>query len=445
MSITAIGFVAIYVSGLGLAFFVNPIFGLLTYLWAFYGDPPSHWWGDDLPDLRWSLAAAIVTLVSTARNKRSQTIPWYSTWPARFLILYAGWAWIQTIWAVNQPYHVEGAILFTKYVVLYGLIYIIAVDPKALERLVVAHIAGCLVWGWMAYTMTVSGRLEGRFGPGIDDSNVLATHLAVGLAFAGFLFVGLQGLKRWISLGAIPFILNAIILTASRGAFVGAVGAGMAAAVFAPRVNRRIVLGCLALGGVLLVYLGNNLFWERISTSAQTDEAVMDASASSRLAIAQAEFKMFLDFPFGAGHRGNEVLSPGYMPPEVLTAGEGGVRVRSAHNTFLAVLVDQGIPGVILYLALLVWVAVSLIRLRPAVFTGTHKNLSVFRGALASSFAVVLVSGQFINLLKFEMTVWLFAILAVLQSFPRESISSIAPSHGQRVIPEPKSETWTIN
>jgi len=431
MSITALGFVAIYVLGLGLSFFVNPMFGLLTYLWAFYGDPPSRWWGNDLPDLRWSLTAAIVTLASTAGSRKPQSIPWYSTWPARFLILYAGWVWIQTIWAVYQPYHVDGAILFTKYVVLYGLIYNIAVDSKAIERLVVAHIVGCFVWGWMAYTMEVSGRLEARFGPGIDDSNVLASHLAVGMAFAGFLFVGLQGLKRWGILAAIPFILNAIILAASRGVFVSIVGAGIAAAGFSPRANRRVVLGALALGSVLLVYMANELFWERISTVAQTDEAAMDTSASSRLVIARAELNMFLDFPFGAGHRGNEVLSPDYMPPELLTVGERGVPVRAAHNTFLAVLVDQGIPGAILYLALLVWVAASLIRLRPAAFTGTHKNVSVFRGALASSFAIILVSGQFINLLKFEMTIWLFALLAVLERLAQDdSLKESNPQPG---------------
>ena len=424
MSLTAVGFVAIYIAGLGLAFFANPIFGLFAYLWAFYNDPASRWWGESLPDLRWSLTAAIVTLIATLGTRKAARVPWYSTWPARLLIMYVGWMWIQTIWAVSLEYHLDGAILFTKYLVLYGLVYTVAADSILLERLTLAHIAGCFLWGLTAYAMTISGRLEGRFGPGVDDANVLGAHLSVGLVFAGFMFVGFQGIKRWVVFGTIPFILNAIILVASRSVFIGIVSAGMAAVFFIPRTKKAIVFSCLALGGALLVYLANDLFWERISTVTQTDESTMDASASSRFIIARAEVDMFLDYPFGAGHRGNEVLSPDYLPAEVLTGGEGGLRVRSAHNTFLAVLVDQGIPGIILYVGLFVWMAVSLIRLRTVELTDKFKELLVYRGALASGFAVILVTGQFINLLKFEMTIWIFAMLAVMQCLVQDDLMS---------------------
>jgi hypothetical protein len=63
MSITALVFVGLYVAGL-VAAFRNPMFGLCAYLWAFYNHPPSRWWGSELPDLRWSLIAAAVTLAA---------------------------------------------------------------------------------------------------------------------------------------------------------------------------------------------------------------------------------------------------------------------------------------------------------------------------------------------------------------------------------------------
>lgn len=63
MSITAAVFVLVYVAGLALALW-NPMAGLCAYLWAFYMNPPGNWWGQDLPDLRWSLIAALVTFVA---------------------------------------------------------------------------------------------------------------------------------------------------------------------------------------------------------------------------------------------------------------------------------------------------------------------------------------------------------------------------------------------
>src|SRR5687767_13695590 len=63
MSLTALAFLAIFFGGLVLAFY-RPLFGLGVYVWTFYANPASAWWGQDLPDLRWSMSAAVVTLIA---------------------------------------------------------------------------------------------------------------------------------------------------------------------------------------------------------------------------------------------------------------------------------------------------------------------------------------------------------------------------------------------
>ncbi|MEZ4763670.1 MAG: hypothetical protein R3C26_10895 [Calditrichia bacterium] len=60
MSLTAIIFALIYFSGMMLTFY-NPVFGVLTYIFEWHNHPPYFWWGNDLPDLRWSYSIAIVT------------------------------------------------------------------------------------------------------------------------------------------------------------------------------------------------------------------------------------------------------------------------------------------------------------------------------------------------------------------------------------------------
>ena len=64
MALTALAFLMLFFGGLLLAFAIHPRFGLYTYLAVFYVHPPSRWWGDMLPDIRWSLVAAVVALLA---------------------------------------------------------------------------------------------------------------------------------------------------------------------------------------------------------------------------------------------------------------------------------------------------------------------------------------------------------------------------------------------
>src|SRR5262249_12514388 len=159
----------------------------------------------------------------------------------------------------------EGVILFAKYLLLFGIIYRIVHDRQSFWRFGLAHVGGCLILGWMAYGTHVSGRLESVLTPGIDDSKLLGVHLITGLAFASFLFVGFSDWKRWAALAAIPFILNGIILTASRSAFIGLLAAGAAALLLTPRGYRRVAYVAGALAVVLFLLLARNeVFWSRL-------------------------------------------------------------------------------------------------------------------------------------------------------------------------------------
>ena len=118
MSLTALGFLAIYSIGLFLALFRHPLFGLATYLWAFYMAPPSQWWGVYLPNWRWSLCAAIVTFIATLRLERPVFRPaWHASWGIRFLIAYVAWTWLQNAWAVDQEH---GELFFDLHNSLLG-------------------------------------------------------------------------------------------------------------------------------------------------------------------------------------------------------------------------------------------------------------------------------------------------------------------------------------
>jgi hypothetical protein len=419
MSLTGIAFLVAFGAGLLLALFRHPIYGLWTYLGAFYLHPPSRWWGEALPDYRWSLIAALVTLVATIRLPSSTTRPpWYDFWGARILIVYVVWMWIQTLWAVDSDLHLEGCILFTKYVVLLYLIYKTVTDKHMFELFSWGHILGCFYFGLTAFNLTVSGRLDSVGGPGINDANLLAMHQITGVAFAGFLFLGISGKRRWIALAAIPFILNSIIQTESRGAFLGLIGAGVAALYFGPRKSRKMIAGAMVLGAILFLWLTHAQFWDRMSTLTITTEAEMETSQRSRIALIRYGFVMAGDFPLGTGYRGHAALSAQYLPPWLLS---GIPPRRSAHDTFMSVLVEQGIPGAFLFVALLISVCGSLLSLKWRGGKITADGLGIYSASLGTAFMAVFVCGLFMSALNAEVQIWLLALMSVLKNLYDES------------------------
>ncbi|MDR4503183.1 MAG: O-antigen ligase family protein [Candidatus Scalindua sp.] len=422
MSVTAIVFVLVFFILIVLACIRNPIFGLMSYFWVFYNFPPERWWGSALPSLRWSLIAALITLIATILRKPQKICsPWHANWGIRILIFYTAWMWIQSFWALSEKQHLESCLLFTKYIILYYIIYKIVSDEPGLEIFSLAHIVGCFIFGWIAFRSNVSGRFETIGGPGINDANTLGMHMITGIIFAGFMFLGIKGKNKWIALGAAPFILNCIILTSSRGSMLGMAIGGIFSIYLCPKSKRTIVLGCLSLGIILLMVLAHDQFWERFSTIFETNEyGQREASAQSRIDIARYGFEMARQNPLGAGSGGHVVLSFEYMPEELLSSSTTG---RSAHNTFMAVLVEQGYPGALLFVLLNIWIIFKLIQLKYADQVGLPSSLAMYRVMLGSSFAACFIAGQFGNFIKAEVQIWLLALFCIFLNLSYESLS----------------------
>ncbi|MFT4564693.1 MAG: hypothetical protein ACI9BW_004463, partial [Gammaproteobacteria bacterium] len=319
MSVTGLLFLLFYAAGLLASFAVHPRWGLYTYLAVFYLFPQVRWWGAGLPDLRWSLIAAVVTLITLGKSKPPGDYPsWQSNTIVKLLIIYVGWMWLQLFWAI--PAHMEGLILQTKYLMLSYILYRIVQDVKDMRALIFIHITGCFYFGWLAFDASGAGRLEGIGGPSLNDSNALGMVMATAMLFAATIVLSERGRMLWATLAAVPFIANAFIQTESRSAFLGLVCGGVVYYLFAPKNRRKyiIVLGSAAL--VVLIAKSPAQYWDRISTMLLAKDNVeeMDGSARSRIALFHAQVRMLSDYPLGLGFRTTSYLSNLYIDPEFL-------------------------------------------------------------------------------------------------------------------------------
>jgi hypothetical protein len=434
MSLTTIAFLIAFFGGIAMCIWRGPVWGLYTYLGAFYLHPPSRWWGQALPDLRWSLFAATVTLACVLFHKRnSAREPFLAHGLTWIIILYVLWMWVQLPWVIS-PDQLTGVVLFTKYILLLYLIYEVVDSQERIRDFLVAHLIGCFYLGYLALVATGGGRLEGVGGPGINDSNTMSMHLCTAVIIGSMLLMTEKGWRFWAAFASIPLCLNGMVQGGSRGALIGMVAGGLVLFWLKPPTYRKQFLAFGALGAVLFSILANDVFIARMSTlqAITDDDKQLDNSAESRIVVAKAELQMFIDHPFGAGHAGTAALSPDYMAREWLAADLTNPLAqprRSSHNTFTSIMVDQGIPGLVLLFSLLVWVY-------RACGDVTRRSNHVpemwgYGAAIAGGLTVAVVAGQFAPYLKAEVQFWLLGLLMCMRSLtPKRLAQKVASPTG---------------
>jgi hypothetical protein len=429
-----------FAAGIGLAVMRHPLFGLYTYVAVFYLHPPSRWWGETLPDMRWSLLAAAVTLIV---SWRLPPVPgrqsWLSTTPGKALTIFTLWLWLQNLWALEPEAHLEASFLFTKYVVLYYLIYRLAVTAQDMQRFLLVHVAGCAFLGWLALGIDVSGRLEGVGGPGIDEANAFAMQMATAVAIGAMIALASGG-WRWFAIMVLPFILNGVILSGSRGGFLALLSGGMVLWYLKPKEYRKVFYAFAALGVVLMGILAHDMFWERMGTieaAADRDESA-DTSALSRFALVDAQFRMFKSHPHGVGHRGTATLSPMYLEERFLSAGpEGQERRRSSHNTFMSALAEQGVPGAIFYFWIWSWTVRTVLKLKRNQAFSADTSRRALLASVAAALVIVMVAGVFVDYIKAEVQIWLWALLASLTALGAQRATQPATAVADGVVRHP--------
>jgi O-Antigen ligase len=411
--LTAAAFLVAYSVCCLLALVRHPIYGLVTYVGLIYADPPAQWWGSHVPSIRWSLITALVTLVAVAIHRPKLEGPRvFEFGLMKGLVVFLIWLLIQLPWALDRAMQMELIVVSAKYTLLAALIYWCVDSSQTLRMLLWAHAVGCFYMGTVVFTEYIGGRFNGFAGAGIGEANVGALLLSTGILTTFVLFLAGRLVEKCVAVGFMPFILNAVIATISRSGFLALGIAGVIFNVLAPTKGLGTVRMFSLAGLALFLVLTNQTYWERIGTILEAGAEVegLDTGAK-RLDLAEAQFRMFSRYPLGCGHRCTAVLSPDYLDERHLT-GVGDKKARSSHNTFMSLLVEQGVPGAVFYALLLLWVARASARLRHSMRAKTGLEPYTYAATIAI-LAAITVGDMFVDYLKFEGRVWFLALLMV--------------------------------
>ena len=266
----------------------------------------------------------------------------------------------------------EGTLTQTfTYIQLFTMVWLIwelCPRERELTRLMQAYILGTFVCGidtvylYLSHQESVYQRYAGA---GLD-ANDLGLIMALSIPFSYYLLIQNKGRMVWVYRLQLVLAGTTILLTASRGATLATLVAVAIVPLTHAQLTGRQKLAVLLT--ILLVVFGTLLFvpstsWERLAT---VPGEFAQGTLTGRTVIWKAGWELFRGHPFlGVGANAfrltvSRVLAEPIRPEQV-----GRPWTPAAHNTFLSVLVEQGVIGFALFCGLLGVLALSLRAMPP--------------------------------------------------------------------------------
>jgi O-antigen ligase len=287
------------------------------------------------------LVASAVGILHILARRRIRPLSYFHVFAVLFLL----WAGVSSFWSIDPEATRTRFLTYLQLVVLVWLIWEIAWSPERQRALLQAYVLGvCL-----AAVVTLHNYLSGvgvpetnavRFAALNQNPNELGLTLALGLPMAWYLSLS-QRRVEWLWQLYVPLGSTAILLTSSRGAFVAA----LVALVIIPwtlgslRLRAKAALYAFAVGSLILA---SNFVPETSLDRLRSTRADIAAGYfGGRAAIWKAGLEVAREHPLiGVGAGGFEAA---VTPTLRMDWG--------AHQVFLAILVEDGIVGLFLFLA----------------------------------------------------------------------------------------------
>ena len=287
--------------------------------------------------------------------------------PVRWATALVLWGVVTTFTAISPEMAYAALIELLKALVIFFVVMNALRTPQQLRSYILLFLVAFLIYparGALQNYVTGNRYFGRAVWNGIyANPNDLAaiTLLVLGLTLA-IATVNTQNPRvRRAAIAFVPVTVVILLLTQSRGTFIGLL-AGFGPAILS-RVRRRPTLaGPVLIVVVLAAVLVPAAAWHRFQgitkvTSSQTiGEADKYGSAAQRLAILENGWHIFMDHPLlGVGIGCYNQANARYAP---------GLGRRDAHNTYISLGAEMGIPGLLLWLGLVGSVLVQVRRRR---------------------------------------------------------------------------------
>ena len=321
---------------------------------------------------------------------------------------FVAFALVSVLWASGAS-----AVLsdFSRLVPMALLFVIVVSAVRSRRELMI--LAGTYVFASFAtasYALSSGTSIAGRLTGGIANSNFLAAELGSAILLAGFLLPAARHpLARAGLVLTVVVDTFAFVLTQSRGGSI-ALGVGLVLAVaFAGRWRAQAVVATLTAGAIGAMYV-----FAVAAPSVRDRLTNISAQGSSgRSDEWQIALRIFEGHPLGGAGLGNyAVLAPHYASDTLqLFRVQFVLKGFVAHNTYLQILSELGLIGLVLFGGFVLVVLAAALRTIASRRLASDPSSS----ALARGIFVALVSllvAYFFGSALFQKQLWLLLGLA---------------------------------
>jgi O-antigen ligase len=225
---------------------------------------------------------------------------------------------------------------------------------------------------------------------GTYDVNDLALLFIITIPFAFFMLKESTKLQRLLLLIAIALMVFGIIKSASRGGFVGLVVISLFLLIRSSKQARKYALAALAGGAILFAVAAPASYWTRITTIFSLEKDYNFTDPQGRQQVWENGLKMILAHP---------LTGVGINCFPIAHAEVSGTKINiSPHNSFLQVGAELGLPGLSLFLLIILTSLVAARRVRR--LTGERRLGEEYwwlASAIEVSFIGFIVSASFLT------------------------------------------------
>lgn len=334
---------------------------------------------------------------------------------------------VSVLWAANQYWVFETF----KQMVAYFIAATLPITALLItRRRLVAFFNIWIVFHVLIALWAVTHEGQGM-GSFLGDENDLSLTINMAIPYAYYLLQrpGQPFWRRALYISAVGVMVAAVVVSDSRGGFLGLVAVFLGIIMFSRhRIRNLIVVAMIGLIGLAMV---SEEYIEEMHTIADTE----DSTRNDRLYSWRRGWEMFLDYPLGGVGASNypwrvveyELRSEEYRPGVIRLHGG-----RVSHSLYFTVIPEYGLAGIFLFISI-TWIMFRRLFELVRIDTKQHElflealELPLLARAMIVSMFGLFVSGAFISVLYYPH-IW------VLIGFTVALCTAVAPllSEAQR-------------
>jgi probable O-glycosylation ligase (exosortase A-associated) len=386
----------------------GPLYAACLYLWIAYFRPESWAWSTLFASLNLSYFAGAFLVIRTMFSDVRLRLDWRSA----LLVLFLLQSLASTYYGYDSQHSFSYWWDFAKVIVV-SLLLTNIVRSAADFRLILTVIVLSLGFeaakqGWAQLVLN-PGAPNTNWIPFLGDNNLVAVGMAMLLPVVGALAATSTGWQKrafqFLSVG----VLYRGLSTYSRGGFLS-IGAVAGLWFWRSPHKLRTAAAVMVTAALVLPVLPQQ-FWDRMSTiTAPSPER--DDSRQSRLHFWQVAIAMANDRPYlGVGHSGYQRAYNEYD----WTEGQF-LTNRAVHSAWFGVLAEQGYPGLVIFVLIVLSSFRACRRVRRAAARGEIPGpLGPYAIAFEASLVAFIVGGSFVSFQYCEMLWHYFALTVALE------------------------------